>query len=520
MKAGSRFKGSAVQLPTVCILLFTLVMTVDGVDTDGKLPLASPTKLPRWRGFNLLEKFSKDWSNKPFVEEDFKLISELGFTFVRLPLDYRIWTRNGDWTTFDENVFRDIDRAVEWGHKYRVHVCINLHRAPGYCVNPPKERLDLWTNPEAQRVCAIHWAFFAKRYKGIPNSELSFDLLNEPSMGDGEAYLRVAKILVDAIRKEDPDRLVIADGLKWGTIPCFELLPLHIAQSTRGYSPMEISHYKASWIQGSDQMSVPAWPPVCRANQYLYGPEKKDIASPLVLTGSFPAGTAIRIKVNTVSGYSRLVVKGDDRPVFDKQFKCGSGTGEWEKVDYKQEWKVYQNIFNKNYSFTLPAAAKMITMENAEGDWLTLSEIGISLSGRSVQAGEMVLLAGGAEWGAKQVPVKFDPGSTTSRFSVAGAATGRQWLWKQNIEPWLKLEEAGSGVMVGEWGAFCKTPHDVALAWMKDCLANWKQAGWGWALWNFRGEFGILDSNRGDVKYEEFHGHKLDRKMLELLQKN
>lgn len=55
------------------------------------------------------------------------------------------------------------------------------------------------------------------------------------------------------------------------------------------------------------------------------------------------------------------------------------------------------------------------------------------------------------------------------------------------------------------------------LRWMKDCLANWKRAGLGWALWNLRGDFGCLDSNRSDVQYEDYQGHKLDRKMLELL---
>jgi hypothetical protein len=38
------------------------------------------------------------------------------------------------------------------------------------------------------------------------------------------------------------------------------------------------------------------------------------------------------------------------------------------------------------------------------------------------------------------------------------------------------------------------------------------------ALWNFKGSFGILDSDRHDVQYEAFYGHKLDRKMLTLLQ--
>jgi endoglucanase len=87
------------------------------------------------------------------------------------------------------------------------------------------------------------------------------------------------------------------------------------------------------------------------------------------------------------------------------------------------------------------------------------------------------------------------------------------------IRPWRDAQAQGIGVIVGEFGAFNQTSHPVTLAWMEDCLKNWKEAGWGWALWNFRGSFGILDSGREDVEYEEFHGHKLDRKMLELLRR-
>jgi endoglucanase len=53
---------------------------------------------------------------------------------------------------------------------------------------------------------------------------------------------------------------------------------------------------------------------------------------------------------------------------------------------------------------------------------------------------------------------------------------------------------------------------------MRDCLDAWKAANWGWALWNFRGSFGILDSDRADVRYETWRGHKFDRALLDLLQ--
>ncbi len=323
----------------------------------------TPKHLPRWRGFNLLEKFTKHRDgNPPFQEADLQIMAEWGFDFARLPMSYLCWTNPNDWLKIEEKELKDIDQAIEFGAKHRVHINLNLHRAPGYCVNPPQEPLSLWSDEKALAACSFHWGMFAKRYRGIPNTRLSFDLLNEPGDIPPETYVRVVKALVQAIRAEDPQRLIVADGLKWGTTPVSGLVELGIAQSTRGYEPVEISHYKASWMRGSDKWPEPTWP-----------------------------------------------------------LKKGNRT-----VD-------------------------------------------------------------------------------------------RASLQKDRIEPWKRLQQKGVGVHVGEWGAFNRTPHKVVLAWMRDCLELWKQAGWGWALWNLRGSFGVLDSGREDVAYTDFRGHKLDEEMLKVL---
>lgn len=70
---------------------------------------------------------------------------------------------------------------------------------------------------------------------------------------------------------------------------------------------------------------------------------------------------------------------------------------------------------------------------------------------------------------------------------------------------------------MGEWGCFNRTPHDVTLAWMRDLLALWTEAGWGWAMWNLREGSGPIDSGRTDVRSEDLRGHRLDRRMLDLL---
>ena len=70
----------------------------------------------------------------------------------------------------------------------------------------------------------------------------------------------------------------------------------------------------------------------------------------------------------------------------------------------------------------------------------------------------------------------------------------------------------------GEGGAHNKRPHPVVLAWLRDVMEVLEGLNIGCAVWNFRGSFGVMDSRRADVEYEGFHGHKLDRKMLFLLQ--
>ncbi len=357
-----RFVGRAASATLSAAALGVWPASAKNADT-ATLPEPSASKLPRWRGFNLLEKFVKrQGGNPPFREQDFEWLAGWGFDFVRLPMSYLCWTDPADWLVLREDELTHVDQAIDFGKRYGVHVCVNFHRAPGYCVNPPAEPLSLWTDEKALDGCAHHWTAFARRYKGIPSRQLSFDLFNEPNDQADDNYARIAGRLVAAIRAEDPRRLIIADGLKWGNKPVPALAPLGIAQSTRGYQPMRVSHHKASWVNGQN-WPEPSWP--------------------------------LKIKEGDV----------------------------WDK----------------------------------------------------------------------------------------------ERLRREQIEPWKALEKQGVGVHVGEWGAYQYTPHAVALSWMKDNLDLWKDAGWGWALWNLRGSFGLLDSERADVKYDDWHGHQLDRAMLELL---
>ena len=219
---------------------------------------------------------------------------------MRLPMDYRCWTDEQDLKKFDEAILKHLDQAVEYGKQYGVHVSLNLHRAPGYCVNPPEEKLDLWTSEEALELFCYQWRSFAERYKGIPNSQISFNLLNEPAKTERENYIKVVRATAQAIHEADPERLVIIDAFRYGREPVFELANENIAQSTRGYDPMYISHYKASWVN-MDYTDPPTWS-LKRGNK-VYDKEylKEEVIAPFVKLAQLGVG----VHVGEFGSYNR-----------------------------------------------------------------------------------------------------------------------------------------------------------------------------------------------------------------------
>ncbi len=331
--------------------------------------MARQTVLPRWRGFNVHNMYAVD-GYEPYREADFQWIADWGFDFVRLSVLHVWMMGENDPLKPNEEGLAEVDRGIELGRKHGLHANLDMHTAPGYAYHEGQMRGErsLWKDEGTQEVFCHLWRVCAERYTEIPSSELSFNLLNEPAMPVGkmtrEEHERVIRRAAAAVSEVSPQRLMIADGLEWGSEPVPELADLGLAQSYHFYAPHPLTHYRASWA-GPEAMRwpEPTWP----------------------------------------------------------------GPAEWDEA--------------------------------------------------------------------------------RSRAELA-----------EELRPWFELAGKGIGVHAGEGGVYNKTPHHVALAWLGDVLGLLKEHNIGYAVWNFRGPFGILDSGRADVDYQDFHGHRLDRRMLELLQ--
>lgn len=221
------------------------------------------TVLPRWKGFNLLGAFTMDSPGK-FEEEDFQLIADLGFDFVRLPLNYTFWIDYNDPFEINDGKLSIVDDCVNWGEKYGIHVNVALHRAPGYSVAKDRvEPFDLWRDPEALEAFKLHWTTLAKRYKGIPSAKVSFNMVNEPADVSPEAHRKVMAETTRAIHAIDPDRLTLCDGLDYGNLPQTNIADMaqeNVGQSCRAYIPAGITHYRALWVDRKRNFPTATWP--------------------------------------------------------------------------------------------------------------------------------------------------------------------------------------------------------------------------------------------------------------------
>jgi endoglucanase len=375
-----RFPGGVIATdplqPAPATLVSAEVTTFEPVDVhqlevedmDRAIQTAQPPLVDR-RGFNFQWMLVEPGTAPEQADEEaLDFLAESQFDFVRIPTDYRVWTSNFDYLHPDESVFASIDAYLVACHARNIHLSLNLHRAPGYCITRMDlERHNLWLDVEAQDAFVFLWEGFAHRYLGVPGDELSFDLLNEPpEIGrDGftrERHAALVRRAVAAIRAIDLERPIVIDGLDGGNLAMPELADLGLTHSGRGYQPYPVSHWGAEWWDGWRAGDAPQYP-------------------------------------------------------------------------------------------------------------------GVSFEGK--------------RWGKDDIRTFY--------------------------EPWRSVERAGTPIHIGEFGCYEQTPNPDALRWLTDVVELFREFGWGYAMWQFEGPFGIIGHRRPGARFEIRHGYLVDVDLLDLL---
>jgi endoglucanase len=179
------------------------------------------------------EDFRRQVWARMVTEKDIARIHEMGFNVVRIPLNHRWFedgpvahppsgVADGDEATQPRAAVPQeapgwalLDRALDWCEKYHVYAVPDLHSAPGgqsgmYFVDPDPGP-SLWQSESCQARTAALWQAIAARYKDR-RIVAGYDLLNEPLPPSGRALVRVYERVIEAIRRVDPDHMILLEG--------------------------------------------------------------------------------------------------------------------------------------------------------------------------------------------------------------------------------------------------------------------------------------------------------------------
>ncbi|MDP7976035.1 MAG: cellulase family glycosylhydrolase [TACK group archaeon] len=176
-----------------------------------------------------------------YTERDLKYMANLGFNFLRLPVDYFFFEVEP--YKYDEARLCIIDRAIYWASKYDITVLLDMHHLPGYGVG--RRDYSLWTDREKQRRAEAIWRYLTRRYREY-GDELAFDVINEPDGVTNENLLSFYERMIAAIRDEDEDRIIYVEGNDFGRIP-ITVKEKRVVYSFHQYEPMWVTHLGASW---------------------------------------------------------------------------------------------------------------------------------------------------------------------------------------------------------------------------------------------------------------------------------
>lgn len=221
-----------------CVIADPSILTADLLNRKTDLPDANCTYLPsEWHGVAMDDlRTSYEDGNYHYdgeiYEYEIQAVKDAGFNYIGLQLDFSWLQGNGYHRgdpldgNLDLNRLKTLDQILAWCMERDIHLDIRCSGSGGHDENGNRVWND--SSEDAQKFAEI-WKVLAKRYAKVPNTYLSFTLLEHIRRGNenpthngffdpAEGWWNQQKEAVDfvkpaveAIRSISPERCMIVD---------------------------------------------------------------------------------------------------------------------------------------------------------------------------------------------------------------------------------------------------------------------------------------------------------------------
>ncbi len=484
------------------------VLAKNTIKLANALPDAAWNDLPVWNGVTLSNMIQYDWpacgQPQEFSKEDIENIAALGFNFIRVPIDTRLFYDMEDPSKIRLDRLLNLDSLISWCAEFGVHLCPDVHFSFGFTTDGNEYNDTIWVNEEEQELFVEFWALLAERYKDVPTNLLSFNLMNEP-VGDitEEQYVTLMRRAISVIREYTPDRLIFVDMFSCASEPVESLVKDEVAQSFHFYMPHLFTH---SYLDGINAGSWPMY-------QYKNTIKRINNVCDFRLTGEFSAGTKLEFTINSIHKSGTLIVEADGKKIYEWEFgKDAVGENHCLRI-YEEGTDGEYRDYYLTHNIVLPNDTSELYMyvKDASADdwcwWFTIDKLKV-LKDNKTYYFEGIYEPTMEENSPNPNIVFNEDGSVSDSTSKYFGAIDKEYMNNRFAEYEAFAEKTGVEVMLQEFGVYYKADYNDTLKYFDDIISAANENNLNWCGWDYFGIFSFYAVNdfemRKGATYEPF----------------
>ena len=187
-------------------------------------------------------------------EDDFERLEQLGFDFVRIPIDeVQFWDEEGNKLP---EAWSLLPNALDLSVKHHLRAIVDLHIIRSHYFNAVNEGAadanTLFTSEKAQQDLINMWYQLSDVLKGYSNDSVAYEFMNEPVADEHEQWNELIAKVHKALREREPQRTLVIGSNLWQGYETMKYLKVpegdkNIVLSFHYYNPMLLTHYGAWW---------------------------------------------------------------------------------------------------------------------------------------------------------------------------------------------------------------------------------------------------------------------------------